>query len=133
MRNGWRTNIKGRMSGVNKQIVGTTTENLYKMQSHFLVLSALLYCASLASASVLVSSGQEEAANRQIIPSMLRFLVTPKTITSTVTVSSTTVVFKGITTSCAVSVAGIPNCRRRRSVMEMEADEEEIQPSAPVQ
>jgi hypothetical protein len=93
----------------------------------------------LASASVLVSSGQsEEPANRQI-PSILRFLVTPKTITSTVTVSSTTVVTKSITTSCAVSVVGIPNCRRRRNVMEepifLEAEEEddEINPSVPVE
>ncbi|XP_046448611.1 uncharacterized protein LOC124197273 [Daphnia pulex] len=108
------------------------------MQSSVLVL--LLSCAVLASASVLVSSGQsEEPANRQI-PNVLRFLVTPKTITSTVTVSSTTVVTKGITTSCAVSVVGIPNCRRRRNVMEEpifleaeEEDEDEINPSAPVE
>lgn len=109
------------------------------MQSSVLVV--LLSCAVLASASVLVSSGQsEEPANRQI-PNVLRFLVTPKTITSTVTVSSTTVVFKGITTSCAVSVVGIPNCRRRRNVMEepifLEAGEEEeeyeINPSIPVE
>lgn len=124
--------------GVNKPIVSSELiENLtHKMQSSVLVL---LSCAVLASASVLVSSGQsEEPANRQI-PNVLRFLVTPKTITSTVTVSSTTVVFKGITTSCAVSVVGIPNCRRRRNVMEepifLEAEEEddEINPSAPVE
>jgi hypothetical protein len=128
--------------GVNKPIVSSELiENLtHKMQSSVLVV--LLSCAVLASASVLVSSGQtEEPANRQI-PNVLRFVVTPKTITSTVTVSSTTVVFKGITTSCAVSVVGIPNCRRRRNVMEepifleVEEDEEEeyeINPSIPVE
>ncbi len=109
------------------------------MQSSVLVVSVLLSCAALASASVLVSIGQEESANNRQISSILRFLVTPKTITSTVTVSSTTVVFKGITTSCALSVAGIPNCRRRRNVIEepifqeAEEDEEEINPSAPVE
>jgi hypothetical protein len=106
------------------------------MQSYAIVFSVLLSSALLASASVLVSSGQEEPANRQVVPSLLRFLVTPKTITSTVTVSSTNVVFKGITTSCAKSVAGIPNCRKRRSVMEessiLEAEDEEIYPSPPV-
>ncbi len=69
----------------------------------------------------------------------LRFLVTPKTITSTVTVAKTETAFKGITTSCFATTAALTACRKRRNVMEIplileaDDDEDEIDPSEPIE
>ena len=107
------------------------------MQSYVLVLSILLSSVLLISASLLVSSAKEDtSADRQlnsVVPSLLRFLVTPKTITSTVTVSNTNLFVKSVTTSCATSAAPLTPCRKRRSVMEMHSNHESINPSAPVE
>ena len=69
---------------------------------------------------------------------IFRFLVTPKTITSTVTVTSSATTFTGITKSCFTSSSSLTNCRRRRHAIEspmiLEAveDDAHINPSAPV-
>ena len=92
------------------------------MQSYVLVLSILLSSVLLISASLLVSSAKEDtSADRQlnsVVPSLLRFLVTPKTITSTVTVSNTNLFVKSVTTSCATSDGPLTPCRKRRSIFE---------------
>ncbi|KAI9563625.1 hypothetical protein GHT06_011089 [Daphnia sinensis] len=93
---------------------------------------------SVLLASILLASVQSEDKGRTNVPSPLRFMVTPKTVTSTVTVSSTQTKTVGITTSCFTTDAALPNCRKRRNVMEVPLileteDGEEIDPSAPIE
>ncbi|XP_057376618.1 uncharacterized protein LOC130697838 [Daphnia carinata] len=97
----------------------------------------VLVCTVLL-ASVLLASAHPEEQGRTDTSGPLRFLVTPKTITSTVTVTSTGTATVGITTSCVKPAAGLANCRKRRNVMEVPLileveDDEEIDPSEPIE
>ncbi|KZS16800.1 Uncharacterized protein APZ42_017419 [Daphnia magna] len=97
----------------------------------------VLVCSVLL-ASVLLAFGQSEDKGRTDATGPLRFLVTPKTSTATVTVKSTVTAAVGITTSCVKPAAGLANCRKRRNIMEVPLiletdDDEEIDPSTPIE
>lgn len=69
-----------------------------------------------------------------------RFLVAPKTITSTVTSTRVVTSQSLVTKSCASIDPALPICRKRRNVMEVpvilehqDDDSSEIDPSEPIQ
>ena len=61
-----------------------------------------------------------------------RFLVSPTTLTSTVTVTTTSTSTIMTSTSCATLLSASTACRRRRAVMEIGSNEDTIQPAMPL-